>query len=93
MTDDIVADLRRMADARVYSIRKRMHEAADEIERLRGIIEELFPYLLSDVNSALEMGSPPSDHEDDGCPDCEWYKLAKAWVERINSGEFRFTHD
>ncbi len=68
-------------------------DAADEIERLRGIIEELFPYLLSDVNSALEMGSPPSDHEDDGCPDCEWYKLAKAWVERINSGEFRFTHD
>jgi polyhydroxyalkanoate synthesis regulator phasin len=35
VTDDIVADLRRMADARVYSIRKRMHEAADEIERLR----------------------------------------------------------
>jgi len=35
MIDDIVTDLRRMADARVYSIRKRMHEAADEIERLR----------------------------------------------------------
>ena len=40
MTDDIVADLRRMADARVYSIRKRMHEAADEIERLRNALKD-----------------------------------------------------
>lgn len=64
-------------------------EAIEEIQRLRSIIKDLLPYMILDMEQALIMGPAPSNHPDDNCPDCVWYKESLAWKERIDSGEFR----
>jgi hypothetical protein len=58
----------------------------DEIKRLRGIIDELIPYLIIDVRSGITLGEPPLGHDDD-CSDCDWYRESLAWKQRLKSGE------
>ena len=61
-------------------------EAADEIARLNDLVAELVPYMLLDVRSGLELGTPPEDCCDN-CSDCDWYAEAMDWKRRIESGE------
>jgi hypothetical protein len=61
-------------------------EAADEIARLNDLVAELVPYMLLDVRSGLELGTPTADCCDN-CGDCDWYAEAMDWVRRIESGE------
>lgn len=61
--------------------------AADEIDRLRGLVVELRPYLESDVRSGL-MCEPGLTHtHDDDCEDCAWYAESVAWKARLDAGE------
>ena len=58
-----------------------------EIERLQTLLGEVIPYLLHDVECAIQMGPMPVGHEDDDCEDCRWYRKAVAWKSRIDAGE------
>jgi hypothetical protein len=67
-----------------------LHEAADEIERLRGQVAELLPYALQDAKSGVLCGKWPTDHGcEPECGDCEWYAKSVAMLERIEAGEFQ----
>jgi hypothetical protein len=61
-------------------------EAAEEIARLNDLVAELIPYMLLDVRSGLDLGTPPKDCCDN-CSDCDWYAEAMDWKRRIESGE------
>lgn len=64
-----------------------LHEAAAEIERLRGLIAELLPFMVNDVMNGMKMGPAPLGHVDD-CQDCLWYESSLGWSKRLNQGEF-----
>lgn len=77
-----------MNDDLLHRLKERFeHEAADEIERLRDLVTELIPYMLQDVRSGLDLGTPPKDCCDNCCPDCNWYAESIDWKRRIQSGE------
>lgn len=62
-------------------------EAADEIERLSDLVQELRPYLEAHIRNGMEC-SPGFIHTDvDDCADCRWYKESIAWKKRIDGGE------
>ena len=90
MTNDIVSRVRKIADAFcddiTHNTRSCLTEAVNEIERLQALLKEIVPYLLHDVECALEMGPPPEAH-DDNCDDCRWYRKALAWKARIDAGD------
>jgi hypothetical protein len=58
-----------------------------EASRLRKLVRDLTPFMVADVQSALEMGPPPGDHNADNCEDCRWYEQALSWKARIDAGE------
>ena len=67
--------------------------AADEIERLRGLIAELLPAALNDAEQGVSIGLPPEGNEfcqqcDQTCDDCVWYNQSLAFMERYNNGYY-----
>ena len=64
--------------------------AAEEIQNLRSLVNELLPYMLNDMTQGLAIG--PSDHCKDvqgPCRDCQWYEDASFWKKRWDAGEFK----
>lgn len=64
-----------------------IERAADEIKRLRALVQDLRPFMEQDIKTALEMGPFGDDHDQDACEDCQWYERALLWYERIELGE------
>lgn len=62
-------------------------EALHEIERLRGLVAELLPFMVSDATQGRALGPAPVGHADD-CDDCLWYESSLKWWKRISQGEF-----
>ncbi len=63
-------------------------DAANEIERLKGLVADLLPFMEEDVRLALEVVPPVYEgHEKDDCVDCQWYERAIVWKQRITAGE------
>jgi hypothetical protein len=64
-------------------------EAADEIERLRGLIAELLPFARADAESGAAVIHWPGGHNCEPlCDDCQWHEDSLLLLERIRSGEF-----
>lgn len=65
-------------------------EAAEEIQKLRSLVNELLPYMLNDMTQGL--GLEVSDHCKDAqapCRDCQWFEDASLWKKRWDAGEFK----
>jgi hypothetical protein len=60
------------------------------IETLKQHCEEMFPYFVQDVRQGLSIGPPPEGHDNDFCPDCQWYKTSIDAHARITGGEFDY---
>lgn len=72
------------------TLNKLAKEAAEEIQNLRSLVNELLPYMLNDMTQGLAIG--PSDHCKDAqapCTDCQWYEDASLWKKRLDAGEFK----
>jgi hypothetical protein len=64
-------------------------KAADEIERLRGLVAELLPFARADAELGASIGQHVSGHAcDPQCGDCQWYEDSLLLLERIRAGEF-----
>jgi len=64
------------------------NDAANEIERLKGLVVDLLPFMEEDVRLALKVVPPVYDgHDKDDCVDCRWYERALVWKERMDAGE------
>lgn len=70
-----------------------MELAAYVLETLRGHVDELLPYMLDDLQQGLRIGPPPDGHDNDNCPDCQWYNRSINLLGRINQGEFNYSSD
>lgn len=64
-----------------------LHPLDVEVTRLRSILEEVAPFVISDVLSGLRLGPPPSSHITDSCDDCMWYAESLSWASRILNGD------
>ena len=100
-TDDIVTRLRDNAShlRRIgyTSDAKEVADAADEIERLRANnvkminhLKEMLPLFITDVRQGISIGPSPDGHDNDFCPDCQWYKKSVEDNSRIIAGEFDY---
>lgn len=70
-----------------------MNLAAYALEMLRRHVDQLFPYMLQDIQQGLRLGPPPEGHDADNCSDCQWYAASIELRDRINSGEYNYTSD
>lgn len=70
-----------------------MRFAAYILGALRDHVDELFPYMLNDVQQGLRIGPPPEGHDNDNCPDCQWYDKSVNLLGRISQGEFNYSSD
>jgi hypothetical protein len=62
------------------------HALMNKITRLQSLLDELMPYLLTEVRLGLEIG-PFEDCPEPECEDCKWYEHCLVWKARIDSGE------
>jgi hypothetical protein len=58
--------------------------AADEIERLRNLVDDLLPFAINDVQQGLQVGAAEEGHSDQ-CDDCAWYEASLEWQKRIDN--------
>lgn len=66
----------------------KIEELLKEIERIQGLIDEMFPIVALDVYYGVKQGTPPLNHiENEPCDDCKWYEESVVWEKRINAGE------
>ena len=89
---DIVEQLRKY-ECMCTNNQCRSCAAADEIERLRGLVAELLPVALNDAEQGVSVGPPPEGNEfceqcDQTCGDCEWYNSSLDFLERFRLGIF-----
>lgn len=53
------------------------------------LAKEFYPYIKSEMLSAIEMGPALKDHTcQPTCDDCQWYNWAVSFQKRIDEGEF-----
>lgn len=67
--------------------RQTLIDAANEIFRLEVLVAELTPFLLLDIEFAVNMGGPSPEHPKDDCEDCQYYERVMAWKKRVDAGE------
>jgi len=89
MAKDIVIQLQRLGEETPHNQgRSTIYGAISEIERLRGLVGDLRPFMEGDVRMALDVVPPVYDgHDKDDCADCRWYESALVWKERMDAGE------
>lgn len=89
---DIVEQLRKY-ECMCTNEQCRSCAAADEIERLRKLVEEFLPYALREVEQGVLIGPPPEGDEfcqqcEQVCSDCERYNSSLDFLEKFRSGQF-----
>jgi hypothetical protein len=59
-----------------------------DLDEMAAHIEELLPFLKSEVDEGLKFGLDDSYHPDDGCDQCLSYRWARIMDYRIRNNEF-----